>query len=400
MLLLSQLPQDPASGAARSMRTICEFLAGAGLEVTALATTARESAAEINPLEYLRGAAADIAVERTAARPEGGGEVLRFAIKGVKYTLLNTEPHGFRDWEGPLGATFDALFSQCLNDFHPDILFTYGGSRAEMARRKLARHRGCKVVFGLRNLSYLAPGAFADVDAILTGSQFVTDRYRAALGIDSTPLPLPLDWDEVVAPQHEKVFITYVNPSIEKGVCFAARLLEELSARRPDIPILVVESRATAGLLVSAGLAGGFDLRRHANLMVGGTVPRPAAIFNVARVLLAPSVWEEPAGRVAAEALANGIPPVVSDRGGLAEVCGHGGFVLPLPADLTLATRRPVAREAVEDWLTLLLRLVDDEPFYEAACRRAAEAGRLYRPETLAPRYVDFFHQVHAQTRR
>ncbi len=67
-----------------------------------------------------------------------------------------------------------------------------------------------------------------------------------------------------------------------------------------------------------------------------------------------PSVWEEPAGRVAAEALANGLPPIVSDRGGLPEICGAGGFVQPLPADLTVETRTPVAIAAVEPWLAVI----------------------------------------------
>ena len=54
LLLLSQMPQDPASGAARSMRTICEFLAAAGMEVAALATTATEGELDAEPVEHLR----------------------------------------------------------------------------------------------------------------------------------------------------------------------------------------------------------------------------------------------------------------------------------------------------------------------------------------------------------
>jgi len=45
LLCLPQMPQDPASGAARSMRTICEMLAGSGWTVRVLATTATERAA-------------------------------------------------------------------------------------------------------------------------------------------------------------------------------------------------------------------------------------------------------------------------------------------------------------------------------------------------------------------
>jgi hypothetical protein len=38
LLLLPQLPHDPASGAAHSMRTLCEMLASAGFHVRVLAS--------------------------------------------------------------------------------------------------------------------------------------------------------------------------------------------------------------------------------------------------------------------------------------------------------------------------------------------------------------------------
>ena len=112
------------------------------------------------------------------------------------------------------------------------------------------------------------------------------------------------------------------------------------------------------------------------------------------RALLVPSVWEEPSGRVAAEALLNGVPPLVSNRGGLAETIGDGGFVLPLPASLTLETREPVSAADVAPWLDVILKLADDQNFYAQASARALTAGQAYRPERIAPRYVDFFNRV------
>jgi len=153
--------------------------------------------------------------------------------------------------------------------------------------------------------------------------------------------------EDVVAENPDPIFVTMINPSIEKGLMFFARLAEEIGKRQPKIAVLAIESRATGGMLVEAGRLGGFDLRRHENLMIAGSVPKPRDIFENTRILLVPSVWEEPSGRVAAEALVNGIPPVVSDRGGLAESCNGAGFVLPLPADLTVETRKPVAPGAV-----------------------------------------------------
>jgi hypothetical protein len=90
----------------------------------------------------------------------------------------------------------------------------------------------------------------------------------------------------------------------------------------------------------------------------------------------------------------NGVPPLVSDRGGLAESCNGAGFVLPLPADLTGATRRPVPAAAVEPWIDVIVKIAFDEPFYQAAVERTRDAARMYAREELAPRYADFFFKA------
>lgn len=128
--------------------------------------------------------------------------------------------------------------------------------------------------------------------------------------------------------------------------------------------------------------------------MVSPPVPQPKDIYAGASVLLAPSVWEEPAGRVAAEALLNGVPPIVSDRGGLPETCNGAGFVIPMPPEVTPATPVPVSAEVVEPWIELVARLEDDKDLYQREAARALEAGRIYRPEILAPRYVDYFQRL------
>ena len=128
--------------------------------------------------------------------------------------------------------------------------------------------------------------------------------------------------------------------------------------------------------------------------MVSPGVTHPREIFGVTRVLLAPSVWEEPSGRVASEALFNGVPPIVSDRGGLPEECRGAGVVLPLPETLTVKTREPVSPEAVQPWIEAAVRFVDDESYYQAACEQAREAGKAYQLDRLQSEYVAFFRSV------
>jgi glycosyltransferase involved in cell wall biosynthesis len=53
-----------------------------------------------------------------------------------------------------------------------------------------------------------------------------------------------------------------------------------------------------------------------------------------------------------------------------------------------------VATEVVEPWIDLIERLEDDAEFYRAESERALAASAMYRPENLAPRYVEYFRGI------
>jgi glycosyltransferase involved in cell wall biosynthesis len=394
LLVLPQLPQDPASGAARSTRTMCEMLAAAGAEVRAVATTASERAGRTDSVPFLR----DLGIQPTVlpghhadrVRPE-----LEFADRGIHYRLLDVGPRDMHAWQKVLGSQFDRIFDDELHDFRPDLLLAFGGRPGDSRRYERARRQGVRIVFSLRNLAYVTGrDLLASMDGILTPSRFLTDFYRTAIGIESTPLPLPIELDDVVSPHRDPLFFAMINPAPEKGLFVMARLAEEIGVRHPDIPLLTIESRGSAGKLVEAGMLGGFDLRRHENLMMSPAMAQPKDIFAATRALLVPSLWQEPAGRVAAEALLNGVPPLVSDRGGLPEVCNGAGFYLPIPPNITPRQSTPVNADVVEPWVELISRLATDEEFYSAESARAKEAAAVYRPESLAPRYVEYFRTI------
>lgn len=391
LMALPQMPQDPASGAARTAQTACEMAVEAGFDVRALGTTATERGSRSDPLEYLRSVCPTVEVTPPSNK---NLREFRFIQRGIPYTLLDTGRFPVTGWEATHGRQFDLLFDRELDTFAPDILFTYGGLQGDLRRHRRARLRDCRIAFCVFNMAYLQPGFFDPIDAVLTPSEFLAQRYRETIGMESTPLPTPLDLEDVLAAQRDPIFVTIVNPSVEKGLFFFARLAEELGKRQPKIAVLAIESRGTGGMVVEAGLLGGFDLRRHESVMIARAVAKPRDIFENTRVLLVPSVWEEPSGRVVAEALVNGVPPLVSDRGGLAESCNGAGFVLPLPADLTVHSRQPVSPEAVEPWMELIARLAFDEPFYMDAVARTQAAARMYGREELARRYADFFFRI------
>jgi len=142
----------------------------------------------------------------------------------------------------------------------------------------------------------------------------------------------------------------------------------------------------------------GLNLARYEQILVSPPLARPADIFSLTRILLVPSVFAEPFGRVSAEALINGVPPIVSDRGGLPETVGDGGIVLKLPDWMTATTRRLPNEAEVEPWFDAVTRLWDDDAAYAAASRAARAAGvRMYGEDQLRVVYDRWFRSIVAR---
>lgn len=101
----------------------------------------------------------------------------------------------------------------------------------------------------------------------------------------------------------------------------------------------------------------------------------PAAFFPTIDLLVIPSVWEDPFPRVFHEALAYGLPSLVSPLGGLPEVIdpGRNGFVA-----------RGTNPAALRASLAALIETGWDRPRVREACRTAAA---LYAPDRIVNQY-------------
>src|SRR4051812_41990742 len=131
--------------------------------------------------------------------------------------------------------------------------------------------------------------------------------------------------------------------------------------------------------------------------------PKPADYFALTRLLVVPSVWEEPFGRVAAEAMINGIPPLVSDRGSLPHViggdasCGGGGRGLPVPTWMTESTTRLPTEQEVEPWFEAVCALWDSPAQYDAIAAQARRiAAERYSEQSSRKKHVEYFESLTA----
>jgi glycosyltransferase involved in cell wall biosynthesis len=100
-------------------------------------------------------------------------------------------------------------------------------------------------------------------------------------------------------------------------------------------------------------------------------------VYGRARLLLAPSLWWESSGRVLAEAMLNGIPAIITDRGGMPEMVGEAAVRMTLPAACHEPPFDKLPKPALlEPLIARIERFYDDEAHYQTFVDRACEVGR------------------------
>jgi glycosyltransferase involved in cell wall biosynthesis len=402
LLVNNHCISDPTAGVTQSLRTIIEWLDGAGHSSHVLTTARFESAVTFTIDDHLRQHGADLSGVAAGGRPEGsrkkgaaGRPVVSYAVKNVPVTLLLTRHNDESRPDRRETAQYLTLVDRLLNECAPDQMIACNGHPMILEAMARARRRGVTTAFAVRGFGYYDPRYFADVDHAFTCSQFLTDHYRERVGLASTPLEPPIEWQSVLAPVESRAFVTFVNPSPHKGLLLFARLADMLGSRRPDIPILVVQSGHSGG---SLNAIPGLDFSRYPQIMAAPPVPAPADYFALTRILVVPSVWEEPFGRVAAEAMMNGIPPLVSERGSLPHVIGGdfseggGGRVLPIPDWMTARTTKLPSEQEIEPWYAAICALWDTPALYEAMAARARQiADERYSEPVSRRKHLDYF---------
>jgi glycosyltransferase involved in cell wall biosynthesis len=402
LLVNNHCISDRIAGVTHSLRTIMEWLAQAG-HACHIVTTARfETRVTFTIDEHLREQGVDPSElaprprgQKSGVRRKANRPVVRYAVNAVPVTLLLTRHNDEARPDRTEAAQYLGLVQQQLDAFAPDVLIAANSHPMIFEAMRHARRRGVTTAFAVRGFGYYDPKYFDDVDHAFTCSQFLTDVYRDKVGLISTPIEPPIDWSTVVAPVESRAFVTFVNPSPHKGLWLFARLADMLGARRPDIPVLVVQSAQSGGAL---NAIPGIDFSKYPQIMAAPPVPAPADYFALTRILLVPSVWEEPFGRVAAEAMINGVPPLVGDRGALPDVVGGdaavggGGRVLPIPPWMTTKTTRLPSEAEVEPWYDAVCALWDDDALYDSIAARARHlASERYSEAVSRKQHIDYF---------
>jgi len=120
------------------------------------------------------------------------------------------------------------------------------------------------------------------------------------------------------------------------------------------------------------------DNKRYAlsNVEYGGWASSANELFGAMDLLIVPSVWSEPFGRIAPEAISSGLPVLVSDKGGLPE---------------TVDPFFHVSGEGLGPWREALQRIIDSPDASERAWLKSRSMLENFSEESHCMKIEEIF---------
>ncbi len=264
--------------------------------------------------------------------------------------------------------TFLNSLSQELTEKSPDVVLIQAemsGSIFELALKK----RFFPVAYLHREMDIKYYREPEKLPLIISNSIFTHDRLKKEYNLKSEILLPPVNLDNYIIGDNSRRYITMINPVPVKGV----GVFLELVSKMPEREFLAVEGWGTPSRIIDI-------MKRFSNIRY---LPKQHDIRDVLSntdILIVPSQWEEPFGRVIIEAGINGIPAVASRVGGIPEALGKGGVLVDDYADS-------------ESWLKCISRL---ERNYEEYSNFAKENAKRFSHTRLVKNFLDCLDRAHA----
>jgi glycosyltransferase involved in cell wall biosynthesis len=261
---------------------------------------------------------------------------------------------------------------ELIEEFRPDFAVVQPSCQVSLARE--FSRAGVPVAVYLRDVEWYQlegdPRELSNV-SFIANSHFTAQRFQKEFSLPAVVIP-PLFKAEAYRTSPSGENVTFINPHPHKGGDIAA----ELVVKCPDIPFCFVRSWE----IPPEQQAFLEALRnKHKNLTLVGPTRNMKEIYRKAKILLAPSRWEEAWGRVATEAQFSAIPVLASNKGGLPESVGPGGILLDPDGP-------------IEDWANALNRLWFDQAFYADLSAKALAYAQ--RHEINPDRQIDLLLEV------
>ncbi len=370
VLLVQNAVYAPSHGGAnKANRLICELLARRGHECHVIATAGGAQATTGGDPDLLRSAGAEI----EAAGPEG----LRFRLRGVSVQAV-ANPGRLR-----------AELAELLGSLKPDAVLV-SSEDAFQSLLRVAIQTGAERVVYLAYTTLVLPfgpgSVFPNpsaaellrcVGGIVPVSRFIHDYLRRWGDLESEMVRLPIYGAGPYRDlgRFDAGALLMVNPCAVKGLPVFLALADAF----PELPFAAVRSWGTNQSDLEA-------LRARPNVEVLDPVDDIDAVFERARAVVMPSLWQEAFGFVAVEAMLRGLPVLASDVGGLPEAKLGVEYVLPVRPieryassfDDRMMPRAVIPEQDPAPWIAAVRELLGSRERYEDVSARSRAAAHAF----------------------
>jgi glycosyltransferase involved in cell wall biosynthesis len=224
---------------------------------------------------------------------------------------------------------------------------------------------------------------------IVANSDVTADFVKHSWRRNAYILPPIIDFDDYTVESTGSA-ITMVNPidikggDIFKDIALSMHDTDFLAVRgwqhwkntrsnQWDLHRLSSNAQSFGGKLI---IPSESDFADVSNVNLVGPYEDMKPVYADTRLLLVPSLWNEAFGRVAVEAMLNGIPVIASNRGALPEVVGEGGTIINDVED-------------VSEWKNEIHKY-DSPSYYAAKSSAAREQAAKYRSERLIKKFSEW----------
>ena len=232
---------DSSSGAAKCVQTLFEELRKMGhdcLVVTGAMVDGKnhlfDQALASEPIRMLTISSSNIKIPLRKVNYRG----IEHLIVGAK-ALRAAELLAYEE------VALKWVFEDAFASFQPDALVTYGGYLSNFFAGQYALMRGKRSVLFAASDTYQKPADFIHVNLVASISKALTSKLRTATTLPIVSLSSLVRRADVLCANRTPEFITFINPSLAKGVKLAAALALECQRRGKPYKFLFVESRGT-----------------------------------------------------------------------------------------------------------------------------------------------------------
>ncbi|RUS65195.1 glycosyltransferase [Pseudorhodobacter sp. E13] len=377
---------DRNSGAALELRQILEALSRQAESVSCFSFNCYD-----NGDDYC----ADEKIDPRLSPSRSSSQLFHYDNNGVRHYLLVASSKNTMNLTKNDIDTFYSRARNFIETVRPDFIIFFGSNEL-IPVLDMGKRCGAELVFYAGTASYEQERKplFDLADKLVVPSKYIAEHYLRRFNKSSIQIPTAVRFElekpnnGILNARRKIGAITLINPAPDKGGHFFFNIAQKYS--HDNRLFLCVESRSTRQFW----LKNNVNVDAIANIAWMPWQPDIRLALRQSALLLMPSLINEAAGKVIAEAMTLGVPCIGFDIGGIKEQIGGGGLVIPFDDRLSASSETGLyssrcADEPVSTWTEAIKEALYNEKHYKEMSKAASLEARRYEMSVVVEQWAN-----------